>query len=1093
MKFNRYLNSHAIDEWRRAYINYRQLKKAIGRAQEELIALDEGGEPPVEPSGRATSAPGGSGGQGASRADGGAKARAEESDLERGRDEEADHEGDTSSEPPSPTRGKSTRPSTPSRLPDLVTSPLSSPGLSELSSSHGHSDQTQGTSKGLVRLASRASSHRSQPGASPQTSRATRNLTRHDSQNGRFPRGPNRRWRPGLSPSMELTEVVEQIPPQCQKFFKRLDKELERVTGFYADREQEAVRRYEDLSAQWAELANHKKEFQAYRAGDFHPPAFVSSFLPKRLPDVPGSNLVRRAVAHRGGHHGRPEARGERRLSDSSVEGGQRNSLERNGSGNGDDNGNARAKGKAATEDEAKRADKVYLHGRPEEYANARSKLKLATFEYYRFLGMLKSYRVLNRTGFAKALKKFEKATGIPCAAQYTKKVEAANFVSSPELDELIRKTEDAFAEVFERGDRKKALERLRDFGQKKRHHFTSWRAGMLMGAGLPLMIEGLVLSFKASTRAEIPYWPALMQFFGACFLPVFFALAFFLNLAAWNYARINYVLIFELDVRTRLDYHQFIELPAVLYFILSLFWWAAWNNFWPDHITPSSYPLAWIVVVIAIMFNPFPVLYPSARWWMLRSFCRMLTSGLVAVEFRDFFLGDEMNSLYYTWYNFGFAACAYGHGWPDDTFSVCSTNRTWTTAILSALPPFIRLGQSIRRYLDSDGLPLHMLNAGKYTATIGYFFAYYSWRIHQQRGNDETWRFALFIVFATVNTLYTSTWDLLMDWSLGHRDVKEKKKFFLRKELAFFKDAPWMYYLAGLVNVVLRFSWVFYLASKPALPVQGYIIALVEAGRRIMWNTLRVEAEHIGNRDGYRVTRDVGLPYVTASSPEATGSLVDDDDDDAGLSSSPGGSSSGPRARVFASLHALHASLVKNFRPLTDSIGGGAGWFALGRRVDPAEREARAVTREAEDEEAQRRRRREYQRRKRRGTLGADESSSESPEGDGEGEDGEGSPGSLSANEAEEHNPGHGRRPSTALSASASVTGSNAEERDAVRGEAEARAGRGAGKGAEEEAEEMNEEEGAAGADEREDDRQLEEGMAEVEAMGKGLGRAGQ
>lgn len=45
---------------------------------------------------------------------------------------------------------------------------------------------------------------------------------------------------------------------------------------------------------------------------------------------------------------------------------------------------------------------------------------------------------------------------------------------------------------------------------------------------------------FKASTRREIPYWPALLQLFGACFLPVFFALAFFLNLAAWSKARIK-------------------------------------------------------------------------------------------------------------------------------------------------------------------------------------------------------------------------------------------------------------------------------------------------------------------------------------------------------------------------------------------------------------------------------------------------------------------------------------------------------------------------------------------------------------------------
>jgi hypothetical protein len=151
-------------------------------------------------------------------------------------------------------------------------------------------------------------------------------------------------------------------------------------------------------------------------------------------------------------------------------------------------------------------------------------------------------------------------------------------------------------------------------------------------------------------------------------------------------------------------------------------------------------------------MLNPLPVLYPSARWWMLRSFARMITSGLVAVEFRDFFLvrpsllltcaaltplllkGDEMNSLYYSVrfslllpcsavltsfpgrekqvYNLGFLYCTYNKGWPDDAMSVCSTNKTWTTAILSAVPAFIRLGQSVRRYLDSDGLYLHLLNA---------------------------------------------------------------------------------------------------------------------------------------------------------------------------------------------------------------------------------------------------------------------------------------------------------------------------------------------------------------------------------------------
>lgn len=64
---------------------------------------------------------------------------------------------------------------------------------------------------------------------------------------------------------------------------------------------------------------------------------------------------------------------------------------------------------------------------------------------------------VADDVSLSQGLKKFEKATAIPCAAKYGQKVETANFVTSTKLDDLIRETEDAFAEVFERGDRKKA------------------------------------------------------------------------------------------------------------------------------------------------------------------------------------------------------------------------------------------------------------------------------------------------------------------------------------------------------------------------------------------------------------------------------------------------------------------------------------------------------------------------------------------------------------------------------------------------------------------------------------------------------------
>ncbi|GJN89321.1 hypothetical protein Rhopal_002301-T1 [Rhodotorula paludigena] len=888
MKFARYLNSHAIDEWRKAYINYRALKKQIGRAEDELLRVDEGYAP-------ATDRP------------------ASPHDPTRG-----NVQPDEYAEPVRERQYRSGVSAVPSAR-DMTGGASEEPDLERGRSDEDEDEQQDATLASSARqLSRRENGHVTSP------------IKRLPSQPSRLDQ--RRRWREGFSPNMDLPELFERLTPQCRRFFTLLDRELERVTGFYADREEEAVRRFQQLRAQWDELANHKKEFQAFRERELHPPAFVSSLFPKRthVPHLPGTHIVRRTLAQR--------SKAVEDEDDVVANDARRKRVSV------DVNGDARAEHSSGESDDADdegiEQRVKFRHRRPEEYTNARSKLKLATFEYYRSLGMLKSYRVLNRTGFAKALKKFEKATAIPCSTKYSEKVEAANFASSSKLDDLIRDTENAFAEVFERGDRKKALERLRDFGEKKRHHFSTWRAGLLMGAGLPLMIEGLVLSFKAHTRRDIPYWPALLQLFGACYLPIFFALAFFLNLAAWNYSRINYVLIFELDVRNRMDYHQYLELPATLFFILSLFFWAAFSNFWPDEIHPSAYPLAWIVVTVLIMFNPFPVLYPAARWWLLRSFCRMISSGLVAVEFRDFLLGDEMNSLYYSYYNLGLLYCAYNKRWPDDTFSVCSTNKTWTTPILSCLPPFWRFGQSIRRYFDSDGL------YGKYSATMAYFFAYYGWRIHKSRtGEDEAWRLAVFILFATINTLYTSSWDLLMDWSLGNRNVKKKSHYLLRNELGFFKDTPWMYYIASVANVVLRFSWVIYLAPHPSVPVQGYILALVEAARRIMWNTLRVEAEHIGNRDGFRVTRDVTLPYVSANSPEASGntSLADDDSEPLG-----------PRQRFFAFFHSLHDSVLDNLRPLRDALGGPGGIVPLGQRVDSSQRERREVEAQERAEDAE-------------------------------------------------------------------------------------------------------------------------------------------
>jgi hypothetical protein len=52
-------------------------------------------------------------------------------------------------------------------------------------------------------------------------------------------------------------------------------------------------------------------------------------------------------------------------------------------------------------------------HYNPEAYKRYKRKLRAATAEAYKGLEVLKNYRILNLTGFRKALKKFEKATKV--------------------------------------------------------------------------------------------------------------------------------------------------------------------------------------------------------------------------------------------------------------------------------------------------------------------------------------------------------------------------------------------------------------------------------------------------------------------------------------------------------------------------------------------------------------------------------------------------------------------------------------------------------------------------------------------------------
>ena len=124
-----------------------------------------------------------------------------------------------------------------------------------------------------------------------------------------------------------------------------------------------------------------------------------------------------------------------------------------------------------------------------------------------------------------------------------------------------------------EHGDSKKARDRLRkqsdittvrllkprnQLADEKQHYASMFRSGAYIGLAMPAAIFALVLgecrqvhlcclftlrhlARQNETQLAIPASEALLQVYGALFLPVIFAMLFELNLDAFVSARINY------------------------------------------------------------------------------------------------------------------------------------------------------------------------------------------------------------------------------------------------------------------------------------------------------------------------------------------------------------------------------------------------------------------------------------------------------------------------------------------------------------------------------------------------------------------------
>ncbi|KAJ5378828.1 hypothetical protein N7509_011947 [Penicillium cosmopolitanum] len=387
----------------------------------------------------------------------------------------------------------------------------------------------------------------------------------------------------------------------------------------------------------------------------------------------------------------------------------------------------------------------------------------------------------------------------------------------------------------------------------------STFRSGLLLMAGTLFAIQGLVYasdrlgSSEVSEQVRTSY---LLQIYGGYFLIVFHVLLFCLDCMIWTKSKINYAFVFEYDTRHTLEWRQLLEIPSFFIFLMGLFMWL--NFSWMNSMY-IYWPVVLIGLSVSIVFLPARVLYHRSRKWFAFSNWRLLLAGIYPVEFRDFFLGDMFCSQTYAMGNIELFFCLYASYWTNPV--KCNSNHSRLLGFFTCLPAVWRAFQCIRRYADTKNAFPHLLNLGKYIFSVLYYATLSMYRIDRQT------RFqASFITFALLNAVYTSVWDLIMDWSLGNPYAKNP---LLREVIAFRR--VWVYYAAMVLDVVIRFNWIFYAIWSHDIQhsaVLSFVVALSEIFRRGVWSIFRVENEHCTNVLLFRASRDVPLPYEIPDVP---------------------------------------------------------------------------------------------------------------------------------------------------------------------------------------------------------------------------------
>ncbi|KAL0795452.1 hypothetical protein Bca101_066829 [Brassica carinata] len=490
-------------------------------------------------------------------------------------------------------------------------------------------------------------------------------------------------------------------------------------------------------------------------------------------------------------------------------------------------------------------------------------RLKDVFIEYYRKLKHLNNYSFLNTLAISKIMKKYDKIASRSAAKTYMEMVDKSYLTSSDEIRKLMVRVESIFAEHFANSNRSKAMNLLRPKVKKEKHR-TTFSTGLFVGCSVSLVIAlALLIHARNIMGADGKniYMETMFPLYSLFGFVVLHMIMYASNIYFWKRYRVNYPFIFGFKEGTELGYRHVLLLSfglntlALAAVIMNLDMEMDPNT--NDYKTLTELlPLFIVGLVIAITICPFNIFYRSSRFFFIMVVFRCIAAPLYKVNLPDFFLADQFTSQVQALRSLEFYICYYGWGDFRLRQNTCRSSHVYSTFyfIVAVIPYWSRFLQCARRLIEQKD-STEGYNALKYFLTIAAVCLRTAYSLN--RGN--AWRNAAWF-FSALATFYGTYWDIVFDWGLLHKSSKS----WLREKLLVPHKS--VYYIAMVVNVVLRLAWLQTVLdfNIPFLhrEIMVALLAILEIIRRGIWNFFRLENEHLNNVGKFRAFKSVPLPF---------------------------------------------------------------------------------------------------------------------------------------------------------------------------------------------------------------------------------------